>query len=108
MNITEKYISVCGQKVWTKHIIMDENNSKPTTVMLHDALGSGAQWKDYPSKLAEKTSCNILLYDRQEHGKTSKRYKPLTKIFFADEALSTLPQVINKYKKPKQFITESP
>lgn len=97
MSISEKYISVCGQKIWAKHIVVDKNNIKPTIIMLHDALGSVAQWKDFPLKLAEKTDCNILLYDRQGHGKSSKRYKPLTKIFFADEALSTLPQVITKY-----------
>jgi len=97
MTFTEKYISVCGQKIWTKHIVVNENNRKPTIIMLHDALGSVAQWKDYPVILSEKTGCNILLYDRLGHGKSAERYKPLTKIFFIDEALSTLPQIINKY-----------
>ncbi len=97
VHISEKYVSVCGQNIWTRYIEVDINNSKPTIIMLHDALGSVAQWKDFPFELAKKTGCNILLYDRQGHGKSAKRYKPLTQIFFVDEAVSTLPQIITKY-----------
>jgi pimeloyl-ACP methyl ester carboxylesterase len=101
MNIIEKHVSICGQNIRTKQIILDNNHNLPVIIMLHDALGSVSQWKNFPVILAEKTGLNILLYDRQGHGKTSKRYKPITKLFFLDEALSTLPQLITKFKLNK-------
>ncbi|MEM1321124.1 MAG: alpha/beta hydrolase [Bacteroidota bacterium] len=44
----------------------------PTIVFLHDALGAVQTWRAFPERLAERTDCNYLAYDRQGHGKSSK------------------------------------
>ncbi len=40
-------------------------------VMLHDGLGSIAQWRDVPARIAERTSRPVLAYDRPGHGSST-------------------------------------
>jgi len=42
-----------------------------TLVLLHEGLGSVAQWKDIPQWLFENTVYNILVYDRSGYGRSS-------------------------------------
>jgi len=44
--------------------------NRPTIIFLHDSLGSIELWRDFPEKLGGLTQCNILIYDRQGHGKS--------------------------------------
>ena len=39
-----------------------------TIVMLHDGLGSIAQWRDVPSEVAERTGRRVVAYERPGHG----------------------------------------
>lgn len=57
-----------------------KNPELPTLVFLHDSLGCITLWRDFPSLLATRTQCNILVYDRQGYGQScdfsySKREK---------------------------------
>lgn len=49
---------------------------RPTLVLLHEALGSVAHWKDFPRQLAERTGCAVLVYSRQGHGRSSSEPQP--------------------------------
>ena len=40
----------------------------PTLVFLHEALGSLAQWKDFPDRLASACGLGWMGYSRQGHG----------------------------------------
>ena len=44
---------------------------RPTLVFLHDSLGCTELWRDFPAFIAEKTQCNLLIYDRLGYGKSS-------------------------------------
>ncbi|WP_438423394.1 alpha/beta fold hydrolase [Aquimarina macrocephali] len=44
---------------------------KATVIFLHDSLGCVELWKDFPKKIALKTGCNIISYDRQGYGKSA-------------------------------------
>jgi pimeloyl-ACP methyl ester carboxylesterase len=44
--------------------------NQPTIIFLHDSLGCMELWRDFPQQLAEKTKCNVILYDRQGYGKS--------------------------------------
>lgn len=46
-------------------------NDQPTLIFLHDSLGCIELWRDFPTKLSEATSCNVLVYDRQGYGQSS-------------------------------------
>ena len=43
----------------------------PSVVMLHDGLGSIAQWRDVPARLAARTGLTVLAYDRAGHGSST-------------------------------------
>jgi pimeloyl-ACP methyl ester carboxylesterase len=40
----------------------------PEIVLLHDGLGSIAQWRGVPAAIAERTGVTVLAYDRAGHG----------------------------------------
>lgn len=48
----------------------------PTLVLLHEALGGVAHWKDFPRQLAEHSGCAVLAYSRQGHGRSSPAPQP--------------------------------
>ncbi len=37
-------------------------------VLLHDGLGSIAQWRDVPARIARRTGAGVIAYDRAGHG----------------------------------------
>lgn len=47
-----------------------EDGRAPELVLLHEGLGSIAQWKDFPEALAAASGLSILVYDRPGHGKS--------------------------------------
>ena len=40
----------------------------PEIVLLHDGLGSIAQWNDVPERIAAETGATVMAYDRPGHG----------------------------------------
>ena len=47
------------------------NPARPTLIFLHDSLGCTQLWRDFPKEVAEKTNCNLFIYDRKGYGKSS-------------------------------------
>lgn len=67
----EKFLSFAGKEVFIKRIVPKNNDqSDPYLIFMHEGLGSSAQWKDFPSKIASECSVNVLLYDRLGYGKS--------------------------------------
>jgi pimeloyl-ACP methyl ester carboxylesterase len=66
----------------------------PTIVMLHEGLGSVAQWGDFPEALASATGCGVFLYSRAGYGGSDSIAVPRPLTYMHDEALSTLPKVL--------------
>lgn len=58
----------------------------PTLVFLHDSLGCIELWRDFPLRLAQATSCNALVYDRQGYGQSAPFSKPRSLHYLMDEA----------------------
>ena len=54
--------------------VLNETASKnlPTLIFLHDSLGCIKTWRDFPERLAQKTGCNYLVYDRLGYGESSQ------------------------------------
>lgn len=44
----------------------------PAIVMLHEGLGSIAHWRDFPSLVAERTGCGVLVYSRYGYGNSDR------------------------------------
>lgn len=47
------------------------SKNSPTIIFLHDSLGCIRTWRDFPERLAQKTGCNYLVYDRLGYGESS-------------------------------------
>ena len=67
----------------------------PTIVMLHEGLGSLAQWGDMPAKLVTATGAGVLAYSRQGYGQSSPVALPRPLDYLDREALDVLPQVLD-------------
>jgi len=66
----------------------------PTLVFLHEGLGSVAMWKDFPARVADATGCGALIYSRAGYGASDPIALPRPVRFMHDEALQTLPLVL--------------
>ncbi len=44
----------------------------PAIVMLHEGLGSLAHWRNFPSRVAERTGCGVLVYSRYGYGNSDR------------------------------------
>ena len=64
-------------------------------VMLHEGLGSLAQWKDFPDQLGAATQRRVLAYSRHGYGASEPLDGPLGVDFMHVEALETLPQLLD-------------
>jgi pimeloyl-ACP methyl ester carboxylesterase len=69
----------------------------PTLVFLHEGLGCVAMWRDFPERLAEQTGCGALVYSRAGYGNSDPCELPRAVRFMHDEALVTLPQVLDAF-----------
>lgn len=67
----------------------------PTLVFLHEGLGSIAQWRDFPQRVARATGCRVLVYDRYGYGKSDVLREPRVGLdFMHDAALNELPELL--------------
>jgi pimeloyl-ACP methyl ester carboxylesterase len=73
-------------------------------VFLHHALGSIAQWKDFPLALAERTRLPALLIDRQGHGRSGPFDGPRDAHYLRREALEVLPALLRELGIEKPFL----
>lgn len=63
--------------------------------MLHEGLGSVAQWGDFPDQLAKATGCGVFLYSRAGYGGSDPVAVPRPLSYMHDEALNTLPELLD-------------
>lgn len=66
MESTKDKLNVNGRLLYIEHHQKFEN--RPTLVFLHDSLGCTQLWRDFPEKIADRTQCNWLIYDREGYG----------------------------------------
>lgn len=70
-------------------------NEAPTLVMLHEGLGSVAQWKDVPKHLAEATGFGVFAYSRAGYGGSDPVTLPRPLDYMTREAGDVLGQVLD-------------
>lgn len=66
----------------------------PTLVFLHQGLGSAAQWRDFPRRLAGATGCGALVYSRPGHGQSGPPPGGRGDDYLHHEALVVLPALL--------------
>lgn len=90
----ETFISINRQSIFTKIYNDKFESDKPTIVFLHEALGSVAQWRDFPLLIADKTGFNVLAYDRLGHSLSDPMTKKREIDYLHHEAWTILPSVL--------------
>ncbi|MBL8980965.1 MAG: alpha/beta hydrolase [Gemmatimonadetes bacterium] len=70
--------------------------SRPTLVLLHEALGCVRRWKEWPEQLAAATGCGVLAYSRPGHGGSSRQPGQRPHDYLHREALEVLPEVLRQ------------
>ena len=73
------------------------STAAPTLVFLHEGLGCVAMWRDFPERLAAQTRCGALVYSRAGYGKSDPIELPRPVSFMHEEALQTLPLVLDAF-----------
>ena len=68
----------------------------PVIVFLHEGLGSAAMWKDFPRRCASAAGCAGLVYSRYGYGQSDPFQGSLAVSFMHDEALQTLPELLDR------------
>jgi pimeloyl-ACP methyl ester carboxylesterase len=67
----------------------------PTIVMLHEGLGSAAQWGDFPEKLQAATGAGIFAYSRSGYGASTPASLPRPLDYMHIEALEVLLKLLD-------------
>ena len=62
-------------------------------VLLHDSLGCVELWRDFPSKLSERTGRRVIAYDRWGFGRSDPRTDRPSVDFIAEEAREHFPHL---------------
>lgn len=80
---------------WLRH--KRPASPEPVLVLLHEALGCIAMWKDLPAVLAQLTGCDLLVYERFGHGHSA----PLPEAasggdYLTYEAWQVLPELLRQ------------
>lgn len=75
---------------------IDGQRSQPTLVFLHEGLGSVALWRDFPRQVATATGLGVLAYSRAGYGRSTPAVLPRQPRYMHDEALVTLPALLDK------------
>lgn len=67
----------------------------PTLVFLHDGLGCVEIWRDFPSRLIERTGLPGFVYSRAGYGRSDPIALPRPLDYLHTEALQVLPAVLD-------------
>ena len=74
----------------------DSGKPPSTLIFLHEGLGSIAQWGDFPVCLSIITGLPALVYERWGYGNSDSLNIPRTARYLHDEALISLPDVLEQ------------
>ncbi|HEY1428450.1 MAG TPA: alpha/beta hydrolase [Candidatus Tumulicola sp.] len=70
-------------------------NEMPTLVFLHEGLGSIRNWREFPAQLCQATGAPGLVYSRYGNGFSSALRASRPTSYMHDEALETLPALLD-------------
>ena len=86
-------VVVDGRRLETLWIPPDRP-AAPTVVMLHEGLGSIAHWRDFPTRLADRTGCGVLAYSRYGYGNSDRLIEKRSVDYMHHEAEVVLPSLL--------------
>lgn len=95
---TALHLETAQHRLYIQQVKVKGAAASPTLVFLHDALGSVAQWRGFPEKLAGRCRLNAVVYDRAGHGRSEELPPPRNKEYLHREALEILPELLQQLR----------
>jgi len=89
------FLSIQGRRI-EYEFVRGSASGAPVIVFLHEGLGSVAMWKDFPRRIVQETDCSALVYSRYGYGQSDPLAASRRVDFMHDEALKTLPELLDK------------
>ncbi|MCB0561553.1 MAG: alpha/beta hydrolase [Lewinellaceae bacterium] len=102
--MTNGNLQVLQNNLRVHQVAVEASAALPTLVFLHDALGSIAQWKGFPLKLALRSGLNAVAYDRCGHGGSGPLLQTRNKEYLHREALEILPDLLQQLQIPNPIL----
>ena len=90
------FIDIQGHRLEYELIRAPVPRPSSTLVFLHEGLGSLSMWKDFPERMIQASGCNALVYSRYGYGQSDALAAPRRVDFMHDEALESLPELLDK------------
>jgi len=82
-----------GVTLQVRHI-KHSNSGGPAIVLLHEALGTIALWRQFPARLAEATGRDVWVYERRGYGLSSSEPLPRPLDYLEQEGEVWLPRLL--------------
>jgi|GEM_PF-273873 len=81
-----------------KRFLHGETLSDPAIVLLHDALGCMATWREFPQALFEATGLDVVMFDRRGHGASSSLSDEKRTSAYLEDDARRLPEILDKLR----------
>jgi pimeloyl-ACP methyl ester carboxylesterase len=94
MSSASEHLQIAGVRLEYRRLGPSPDEA-PTIIMLHEGLGSVSTWRDFPDRVAEVTGLGVFVYSRTGYGGSSPCELPRPLTYMHDEALETLPRVLD-------------
>ncbi len=73
-----------------------ETEGETAVLLLHEGLGSIAQWRDLPEKLFQILKIPVVAYERAGYGNSYPKKQDYSPLYLENEALKILPEFIHQ------------
>lgn len=93
LSVADCFVSVPDGRLFVRQWRPARADKAPL-ILLHDSLGSVAQWGDFPAALAARLQRPVIAYDRLGFGQSSQQHGPAKGSFIDDEAHLYLPALV--------------
>jgi pimeloyl-ACP methyl ester carboxylesterase len=91
-----KTLSIQGKEIEVVRLVSAHPRpGAPAMVFLHEGLGSVSMWRDFPQRVADATGCEAVVFSRHGYGKSTPIAEPRGVRYMHDEALVTLPALLD-------------
>lgn len=99
---TSETIDIAGTSL--EYIRFGRERTGAPLVFLHEGVGSVDQWKDFPRRVADALSRPALVYSRLGYGRSSPLAAPRNPDYMHDEALVTLPALLDRLELERPIL----
>lgn len=91
-----KLLNILGKEIEVVRLVSAHPRpGAPAMVFLHEGLGSVSMWRDFPQRVADATGCEAIVFSRHGYGRSTPIAEPRGVRYMHDEALATLPALLD-------------